>query len=38
MNIDVIEQGPEISMPAFWRSAGTGGTLQSPVVAALAAG
>ena len=33
MNIEVIEQGPEISMPGLRRSAGTGGTFQSPVVA-----
>ena len=38
MNIEVIEQGPEISMPGFWRSVGTGGTCQSPVVAALVGG
>jgi hypothetical protein len=34
MNMLVIEQGPEISMPGRARSSGTGGTFQSPVVAA----
>jgi hypothetical protein len=36
MNMLVIEHGPEISMPGVARSFGTGGTFQSPVVAALA--
>ena len=31
MNMEVIEQGPEISMPGFCRSSGTGGTFQSPL-------
>ena len=35
MNIDVIEQGPEISMPGFLSSSGTVGTFQVPVVASL---
>src|SRR5262249_37670972 len=38
MNMLVIEQGPEISMPGLWSSAGTGGTRQAPVVAALGRG
>src|SRR5213593_918549 len=33
MNIDVIEHGPEISMPGFFSSSGTGGTFQGPLVA-----
>src|SRR6266403_1325803 len=36
MNIEVIEHGPEISIPGFFSSSGTGGTFQSPVVASLA--
>jgi len=36
MNMLVIEQGPEISMPGVARSFGTGGTFQSEVVIALA--
>ena len=35
MNMLVIEQGPEISMPGFRRSSGTGGTFQSPAARAL---
>src|SRR5438309_308031 len=35
MNIEVIEHGPEISMPGFLSSSGAGGTFQSPVVASL---
>ena len=38
MNMLVMEQGPEISMPGRRRSSGTGGTFQSPVVAALGGG
>ena len=33
MNMLVMEQGPEISMPGRRRSSGTGGTFQSPAVA-----
>src|SRR5205809_894707 len=38
MNIEVIEHGPEISIPGLLSSSGTGGTRQSPVVAALGGG
>ncbi len=38
MNIDVIEHGPEISMPGIFRSSGTGGTRQVPVLASLVGG
>ena len=38
MNMLVIEHGPEISMPGVARSFGTGGTFQSPPLAALDAG
>jgi hypothetical protein len=36
MNMLVMEQGPEISMPGLRSSAGTGGTFHAPVVASLA--
>jgi hypothetical protein len=38
MNMPVMEQGPEISIPGLERSAGTGGTFQLPVVAGLGGG
>ncbi len=38
MNIEVIEQGPEISMPGCFKSSGTGGTCHVPVLATLAGG
>jgi len=38
MNIDVIEHGPEISMPGHFQASGTGGTRQVPVLASLAGG
>ena len=31
MNIEVIEHGPEISMPGFFSSSGTVGTFQVPL-------
>jgi hypothetical protein len=36
MNMDVIEHGPEISMPGRRSSSGTGGTDHVAVVASLA--
>jgi hypothetical protein len=38
MNIDVIEHGPEISIPGRFSSSGIDGTCHVPVFAALAGG